>query len=749
MKEGKHTRKSFKIIEVYSVLILVATLFMSIGYAEIIGTQMTIEGTVKAEAQEGVFIKEINSTSSDVNTDIENSSIDYYKDTTLRSTVVLGKESDSYITYQVSIYNNSNYEQLFIKTLTDKTVSSQYSNTNINYTIGGLEEYKTTIAPNGELNFTLTFNYVSGADITQNTLTSILNFRFLEKPTLVLSNENEKYTLDNIYPDYTTKEFEFSVLNYKENKINAVPMQYSFETIVDKPLNAKIYDENGKEVTGNITIDGSIKVEHKYKLKIIWDSTNTENNKIYNDTTYAGIDFSGIVKLNAVANGENKDKYLEYKIAKQFSVEINSAPLCFNPNIQSADIVIKNNIANLSMTINNYNSDTEYSPFNMNYEISIENNTKFTYTVNGDNPVNNIVSKTINGGSKTQENINIQFTADMKKLDLKENLTVKITLKSPYVKEIKQTINIKIHEVKVTLNANGGNVNPTTITVYQSRTYSDLPTPTRTGHSFNGWYTAATGGTKYENTTEVTTGESTQTLYAQWTSYLLADKVSMGDYVNYPVNYTNVATYINNGTYAAASTYVGWRVLDVQGSGDNRYVRIIPAGVPITYRHIASTNATAATSVSNLTNNFFGIPFSTSTSEYAFYSSGFKTAAGGTVNTQAALKSLFTNDYTQISSGVPAVRSLTVNDIEATLQIETYNSMPIKGYDNLFAVPSSNPSTGYAGYYLAEANGVYLWAVYREGSIVYTYAVQGVRPVVSLKVGLETTGQVNGVWQLP
>lgn len=543
MKDGKHIRKKFKLIEVYSVLILIATLFMSIGYAEITGTQMVIEGIAIAEAQDGVFITDIQSTGSDEATNITDSNIDYYKYTTLKSTVVLGNSTSSYITYKVSLYNNSNKDYLFIKALTDKEMPSQYSNINIEYELSGLNEYSTIIAKNEELEFNITFKYVNEADTTQSTLTSILNFRFLEKPTLVLSNENEKYTLENVYPDYTPKEYSFVVSNYDGEEISSVPMKYYFDITVNKPLTAKIYDEAGNNVTGEITIDEGKKIEHKYTLKIIWDNSNTEDNKVYNDSDYAGVNFSSVVKLKAVPNGENKDKYLDYTITKQFNVNINSSSLYFNANIQSADIYIKNNTANLSMTINNYTSETQYSLFNINYEISIENNTKFTYTVNEEEPINNVITKTINGGSVQEESINIQFTADMNNLDLKESLELKILLSSPYIQEINQTVNISIHEITVTLKPNGGTVSPTSITVYQSRTYEDLPTPTWTGHTFNGWYSKKSGGTKYTQTTVVTKDSDTQTLYAQWTSHLLADFVSVGDYVNYPVSYENVYGY--------------------------------------------------------------------------------------------------------------------------------------------------------------------------------------------------------------
>ena len=58
---------------------------------------------------------------------------------------------------------------------------------------------------------------------------------------------------------------------------------------------------------------------------------------------------------------------------------------------------------------------------------------------------------------------------------------------------------------------------PTGIYTTYNSTYGTLPTPTRTGYTFAGWYTAASGGTKVTNTTVVNTA-SNHTLYAHWTA---------------------------------------------------------------------------------------------------------------------------------------------------------------------------------------------------------------------------------------
>ncbi len=69
---------------------------------------------------------------------------------------------------------------------------------------------------------------------------------------------------------------------------------------------------------------------------------------------------------------------------------------------------------------------------------------------------------------------------------------------------------------KVTFNANGGTVSPASQTVTFGSAYGTLPTPSRKGYQFDGWYTAKTGGTKVDEDTIVTTFGG-HTLYAHWT----------------------------------------------------------------------------------------------------------------------------------------------------------------------------------------------------------------------------------------
>jgi uncharacterized repeat protein (TIGR02543 family) len=81
----------------------------------------------------------------------------------------------------------------------------------------------------------------------------------------------------------------------------------------------------------------------------------------------------------------------------------------------------------------------------------------------------------------------------------------------------------------VTFDGNGGGTpSPTSKSVTYDSTYGTLATVTRTGYTFNGWFTATSGGTQVTSGTTVAL-TAAQTLYAQWTAVptiTLADTLS-------------------------------------------------------------------------------------------------------------------------------------------------------------------------------------------------------------------------------
>ena len=79
-----------------------------------------------------------------------------------------------------------------------------------------------------------------------------------------------------------------------------------------------------------------------------------------------------------------------------------------------------------------------------------------------------------------------------------------------------------VNSYTLAFDGNGGKASESSRTVQYGNQYGTLPTATRTGHTFQGWYTAKSGGTKVSPST--TMGAANTTLYAHWSvnAYTLA-----------------------------------------------------------------------------------------------------------------------------------------------------------------------------------------------------------------------------------
>jgi len=105
---------------------------------------------------------------------------------------------------------------------------------------------------------------------------------------------------------------------------------------------------------------------------------------------------------------------------------------------------------------------------------------------------------------------------------------VKVSSTTKFSKAASQTLYAhwrgKSYTVK--LNPQSGAVSSKSVKVTYGATYKILPTPTRSGYNFVGWYTKASGGSKVTNNSKVKITK-TQTLYAHWSK-------AVGSYVNLP-----------------------------------------------------------------------------------------------------------------------------------------------------------------------------------------------------------------------
>lgn len=120
----------------------------------------------------------------------------------------------------------------------------------------------------------------------------------------------------------------------------------------------------------------------------------------------------------------------------------------------------------------------------------------------------------------------------------------------------------------VSLDANGGQLasgDPTSLTVYADGIYPTLPTPTRDGYTFEGWFTEKENGTKVEAGNTVTNIDA-HTLYAHWTgSSVTVNLDAMGGAAQTPLSVEMGKPYGPLPTPAAGTddkhkgqTFAGW-----------------------------------------------------------------------------------------------------------------------------------------------------------------------------------------------
>ena len=282
----------------------------------------------------------------------------------------------------------------------------------------------------------------------------------------------------------------------------------------------------------------------------------------------------------------------------------------------------------------------------------------------------------------------------------------------------------------VTYNVNGGNTLETNSrTVCYDDSYgqeTELPTPQRTGYSFDGWYTDVSGGTQITNATKVQLSDN-QTIYAHWTAniYSVSYNVCGGNALSpatKSVRYdSNYGKDINGNTEALATpsatgyTFTGWYL----GTSCNDGVRVYDS-TPVStasnhtlYAHWMLNSFTVyfdqqsgsggSTSVTAIYGN--AMPSATAPSRPGYSFGGYYTGTGGT-GTQYYNSLMGSVRNYDIASNTTLYAKWTVNSYTVTLNkqcgsdvnggsaVATYgNAMPAVG------VPYCNDIKEFLGYF--------------------------------------------------
>jgi len=167
----------------FLLLLLISTLVMGVGYASINSILLDFSGNVEAKVQEGIFITDYKCYQSEDNNLCNTDNIISNYQTTLHSDITLENNINSTITYQITVYNSSDSLHYFNNAVYINEENT-YSNENITYELKH-EDNKTPLQEGTELpgktslTFNITFKFKDNADITNNTLKSYINFKFL------------------------------------------------------------------------------------------------------------------------------------------------------------------------------------------------------------------------------------------------------------------------------------------------------------------------------------------------------------------------------------------------------------------------------------------------------------------------------------------------------------------------------------------------------------------------------------------
>ena len=265
----------------------------------------------------------------------------------------------------------------------------------------------------------------------------------------------------------------------------------------------------------------------------------------------------------------------------------------------------------------------------------------------------------------------------------------------------------------VTFNANGGETPTESKSVTYAATYGDLPTPTRTGYTFAGWYTAKSGGTKIEASSTVSI-TSEQTLYARWTAKTYT--------VTFDANGGTVSTSSKSVTYDATYgdlpeptrtgyTFDGWYTAESGGtkieestkvsitSAQTLYARWTAKTYTVTFNANGGTPSTTSKSVT-YDATYGDLPMPTRAG-YTF--AGWYTAVSGGTKIEASSTVSITSAQTLYARWVAKTYTVTFNANGGAVSPSSKSVTHASPYGDL----PTPMRTGYtfAGWYTAESGG--------------------------------------------
>ena len=279
--------------------LVIAILFMTVGYASIDSITGEITGNAIAKLQDGVFITDVEYVS-DNEAKINSSKIEKFVGTMMKSTVELSDTNvDSSITYKVTVYNSYADTAVFSDVLYGDEF---YDNTDITFEITGFKPGE-KIGPSESKDIIITFKYSGTTVPSNNVLNSYLNFKITVPNRMVAGSKATNYLKGNIARN-NIKKHKKTHLNKKRFAtviITGSLIVYGGVSMINDGLNA------GKEITAKV--DNRIEqMKNEYNLSkakySFTDYTEDQFNKLdYQEQVALYQQFIDFVQNSEINNG--------------------------------------------------------------------------------------------------------------------------------------------------------------------------------------------------------------------------------------------------------------------------------------------------------------------------------------------------------------------------------------------------------------------------------------------------------------
>lgn len=284
------------------------------------------------------------------------------------------------------------------------------------------------------------------------------------------------------------------------------------------------------------------------------NSIDEETIVIYPGPTYTTIDESGYFYMDEIKKGS----LAIYLMGSTTTSEIEGKT--------------EDEIAAIATTKAEITTNTVSVAFENGYKfnnLTIAPTEKVDVTINYNDGTTETVTKTLAKGMKYTDLVELtrtgyEFLGWFDEDDNEYNANTIVTLMDNH--EI--TAKWKVTRFTVTLNGNGVTVDPASIEVDYNDTYGELPTLTRTGYEFLGWYNE---DDELVTSSTIMTLEKNHTLTAKWDQLVITEKIYInGELVDeYPSS--DIALFVSasceNGTSATWDA-TNWQVIYPENTKD-------------------------------------------------------------------------------------------------------------------------------------------------------------------------------------